>query len=187
MLDQNRFSSDQYDRFILKLQWRFEKNMHRHPGMDWSRIQCRIDENLDKLWSLFQMEQTGGEPDVVTHDEGTGEYIFYDCSIESPVGRRSLCYDRAGLDSRKEFKPASSAIDMAESMGIEMLTVTEYRALQQIEKFDLKTSSWILTPMKIRQLGGAIFGDRRYDTVFIYHNGAQSYYAARGFRGSLRL
>lgn len=173
---------------LLKvLKSRFEKHRNRHKGIEWSAVQARLEANREKLWSLQQMEATGGEPDVVGQDKKTGEYLFYDCSVESPKGRRSLCYDREALDSRKEFKPANNAVDMAAAMGIELLTEEQYRMLQELGKFDLKTSSWILTPAPIRKLGGAIFADFRYDHVFIYHNGASSYYAARGFRGALRV
>ncbi|SHF17885.1 DUF4256 domain-containing protein [Flavisolibacter ginsengisoli] len=173
---------------ILKvLKSRFEKHRNRHNGIEWSAVQARLEANREKLWSLQQMEATGGEPDVVGQDKKTGEYLFYDCSVESPKGRRSLCYDREALDSRKEFKPANNAVDRAAAMGIELLTEEQYRMLQEFGKFDLKTSSWILTPAPIRKLGGAIFADFRYDHVFIYHNGASSYYAARGFRGALRV
>lgn len=170
---------------ILKA--RFEQNMIRHQDLDWSKIEAKLEANADKRRSLYEMERTGGEPDVVGYDNRTDEYIFYDCSAESPAGRRSLCYDREALDSRKEHKPANSAMDMAAAMGIDLLTEGQYRELQHLGKFDLKTSSWVKTPDKIRKLGGALFCDRRYDTVFIYHNGAESYYAARGFRGFLRL
>jgi hypothetical protein len=169
------------------LKVRFEKNMSRHKGLEWAKVQARLEANPGKLWSLDEMELTGGEPDVVGQDKTTGEYIFYDCSAESPKGRRSLCYDREALDARKEFKPANSAVDLATAMGIELLSEEEYRELQELGKFDLKTSSWVKTPIEIRKLGGAIFCDRRYDTVFMYHNGADSYYAARGFRGSSRV
>jgi hypothetical protein len=173
---------------LLKvLKSRFEKHGNRHKGIEWADVQKRLDANRKKLWSLHAMEATGGEPDVVGHDKKTGEYLFYDCSVESPKGRRSLCYDREALDSRKEFKPANNAVDMAAAMGIELLTEEQYRMLQELGKFDLKTSSWLLTPASIRKLGGAIFADFRYDHVFIYHNGASSYYAARGFRGALRV
>ncbi|MCE3294408.1 MAG: hypothetical protein K0R65_122 [Crocinitomicaceae bacterium] len=173
---------------LLKaLKARFEKNMDRHKGMEWDNIQAKLEANPDKLWSLNEMEITEGEPDVVGQDKKTGEYIFMDCSPESPKGRRSLCYDRAALDSRKEHKPQNSVIDLAESMGIELLNEEEYRGLQKLGKFDTKTSSWIKTPADIRKLGGAIFCDYRYGTVFLYHNGAESYYAARGFRGSLKV
>jgi hypothetical protein len=169
------------------LKARFEKNMNRHKGLEWAKVQAKLEVNPEKLWSLNEMERTGGEPDVVGHDSRTGEYIFYDCSAESPPGRRSFCYDRKALESRKENKPSNNAIDMAASMGIELLTEVQYRELQKLGNFDLKTSSWVKTPADIRKLGGALFCDRRYDTVFLYHNGAESYYAARGFRGSLRL
>lgn len=170
---------------VLKV--RFEKNKSRHKGLDWDKVQAKLEANTKKLWSLGEMESTGGEPDVVGYDKKTGEYIFYDCSSESPKGRRSVCYDREALESRKEHKPANDAIDMAAAMGIELLTEDEYRELQKLGAFDTKTSSWVKTPPAIRKLGGAIFCDRRYDTVFVYHNGAESYYAARGFRGSLRV
>jgi hypothetical protein len=177
----------QREELLGTLKARFEKNMNRHKDAEWPKLQAKLEANPEKLWSLNEMELTGGEPDVVSHDKRTGEYIFYDCSAESPKGRRSLCYDRSALDSRKEYKPASSALDMATEMGIELLTQEQYQQLQQFGKFDTKTSSWIMTPALIRKLGGAIFCDRRYDTVFVYHNGAESYYAARGFRGSLRV
>jgi len=180
-------SSKQREELLATLQTRFEKNMPRHKGLAWSEMQARLKANPHKLWSLHEMEATGGEPDVVGHDKKTGEYIFYDCSAESPKERRSLCYDRAALDSRKENKPKGNALDLAASMGIELLTEEQYRELQKLGEFDLKTSSWILTPAKVRDLGGALFCDRRFDTVFLYHNGAESYYAARGFRGSLRV
>ncbi|MHA4808965.1 DUF4256 domain-containing protein [Flavitalea flava] len=166
---------------------RFEKNTNRHKDLDWAKVQARLEANTEKLWSLHEMEITGGEPDVVDQDKNKGEYIFFDCSEESPKGRRSFCYDRKALNSRKENKPANTAIDMASDMGIELLTEEQYRKLQQLGKFDTKTSSWIITPAHIRELGGAIFCDRRYDTVFVYHNGAESYYAARGFRCSLSV
>ena len=169
------------------LKARFEKNMNRHKGIEWDKVQARLDANNEKLWSLNEMERTGGEPDVVGYDNKTGEYFFYDCSAESPVGRRSLCYDREALDSRKEHKPKNNAIDMAAAMGIELLTEEQYRHLQKPGEFDTKTSSWVKTPSDIRKLGGAIFCDRRYNNVFVYHNGAESYYAARGFRGLLRI
>ena len=169
------------------LQARFEKNMNRHKGLEWSRVQAKLEANAGKLWSLNEMESTGGEPDVVGHDKKTGEYIFYDCSAESPKGRRSVCYDREALEARKENKPKDSAINMATAMGVELLTEEQYRELQKLGQFDLKTSSWIQTPGEIRKLGGALFCDRRYDQVFVYHNGADSYYGARGFRGSLRV
>jgi len=169
------------------LKARFEKNMNRHKGMEWAKVQARLEANPEKLWSLDEMEITGGEPDVVGRDEKTDAYLFYDCSSESPKGRRSLCYDREALDARKEFKPENSAVDMAFEMGIELLSEEEYRMLQQLGKFDQKTSSWVKTPDHIRKLGGALFCDRRYDTVFLFHNGADSYYAARAFRGSLKI
>ena len=171
----------------MELKTRFEENRSRHKGVEWAKVRSRLDANPGKLWSLSEMERTGGEPDVIGHDAKTGEYLFYDCSPESPAGRRSVCYDREALDSRKEHKPANSAMEMADGMGIELLTEDEYRALQKLGEFDLKTSSWIVTPPDIRKLGGALFCDRRYDHVFVYHNGASSYYAARGFRGSLRV
>jgi len=180
-------SKEQREELFNTLKARFEKNMNRHKGLEWSKVQTGLEVNTEKLWSLNEMERTGGEPDVVSFDKETGEYIFYDCSAESPKGRRSLCYDRKALDDRKEFKPADSAIDMAKAMGIELLTEQQYRELQQLGNFDLKTSSWIITPPDIRKLGGAIFCDRRYNTIFVYHNGAESYYAARGFRGSLKV
>jgi hypothetical protein len=184
----NRTLSKQQREDLLKaLQSRFEKNMNRHKGLEWAKVQAKLDAQMEKLWSLNEMERTGGEPDVVGHDKKTGEYVFYDCSIESPTGRRSLCYDREALESRKEHKPNDSAANMAASMGIELLTEEQYRELHTLGKFDTKTSSWVKTPSAIRQLGGAIFCDRRYNTVFVYHNGADSYYAARGFRGWLRV
>ena len=182
-----KLSSEQQKELFKTLKARFEKNMNRHKGLEWAKVQAKLEANNDKLWSLDDMEVSGGEPDVVGYDKKTGEYIFYDCSAESPKGRRSLCYDRKALDSRKEHKPANSVIDMATEMGIELLTEEEYRELQKLGEFDTKTSSWVATPANIRKLGGAIFCDRRYDTIFIYHNGADSYYAARGFRGSLRV
>lgn len=173
---------------LLKiLKDRFEKNKNRHKGIEWTKVQARLDANAEKLWSLNEMEKTGGEPDVVSLDKKTGEYIFYDCSAESPNGRRSFCYDREALESRKEYKPKNSAVEMAADIGIELLTEEQYRELQQLGKFDTKTSSWVKTPVAIRELGGAVFCDRRYDTVFLYHNGAESYYAARGFRGLLKV
>ena len=177
----------QRDALLEVLQTRFEKNGHRHKGVAWAALQTRIEKSQDKLQSLAEMERTGGEPDVVGHDKKSGEYIFVDCSAESPAGRRSLCYDSEALKSRKENRPEGSAVDMATSMGIELLTEAQYRALQELGEFDLKTSSWVQTPSEIRTLGGALFCDRRYGTVFLYHNGAQSYYAARGFRGTLRV
>lgn len=169
------------------LKTRFEKNMNRHKGIEWTKVQAKLQGNSEKLWSLNEMEMTGGEPDVIGYDAKTGEYIFCDCSAESPKDRRSLCYDREAHEERKEHKPAGSAVDMATDMGIELLTEEQYRSLQQLGKFDLKTSSWVKTPEHIRKLGGAVFCDRRYDTVFLYHNGAISYYAARGFRGLLKV
>lgn len=169
------------------LQTRFLHNMKRHEGLEWAALQSRLEANPEKLWSLHEMEKSGGEPDVVAYDAGRDEYLFVDCSAESPAGRRSLCYDREGLESRKEFKPEHNAVDMAAGMGIELLDEAQYRALQRLGKFDAKTSSWLKTPAEIRKLGGALFGDFRYGQVFVYHNGAQSYYAARGFRGALRL
>ncbi|RYU90361.1 DUF4256 domain-containing protein [Mucilaginibacter terrigena] len=175
------------DGLLKTLKARFENNMGRHAGMEWAKVQARLDAEQAKLWSLNNMEITGGEPDVVSYDEQTGEYTFYDCSAESPKGRRSLCYDREALDKRKEFKPQNTVIDVAVAMGIEVLTEEQYRHLQTLGGFDAKTSSWLKTPDEIRKLGGAIFGDFRYDTVFVYHNGADSYYAARGFRGALQV
>jgi len=169
------------------LKVRFEKNLDRHEGIEWAQVQARLEVGAEKLWCLNEMERTGGEPDVIGHDKTTGEYIFCDCSAESPNGRRSVCYDREALDSRKEHKPADSAIGMAAAMGIEVLTEEQYRQLQALGNFDAKTSSWVKTPSDIRKLGGALFCDRRYDSVFLYHNGAESYYAARGFRGLLRV
>ena len=169
------------------LKARFEKNMNRHKGLAWDKVQAKLEANAEKLWSLNEMERTGGEPDVVGHDKKTGEYIFYDCSAESPKGRRSVCYDREALEARKEHKPKDSAVDMATAMGIELLTEEQYRELQKLGEFDTKTSSWVKTPPEIRKLEGALFCDRRFDHVFVYHNGAESYYAARAFRGSLRV
>jgi hypothetical protein len=180
-------SLEQREELLRTLKARFEKNMNRHKGLEWAKVQAKLEANNEKLWSLNEMEETGGEPDVVCHDKKTGEYIFYDCSPESPKGRRSFCYDREALESRKKHKPENNAIDIATTMGIELLTEEQYRELQKLENFDMKTSSWVQTPANIRKLGGAIFCDRRYDTVFVYHNGAESYYAARGFRGSLRV
>ncbi len=177
----------QREELLRTLKARFEKNMNRHKGLEWAKVQAKLEANTEKLWSLNEMERTGGEPDVVGHDKKTGEYIFYDCSAESPKGRRSVCYDREALESRKEHKPKNSAIDMAAAMGIELLTEEQYRELQKLGNFDTKTSSWIKTPADIRKLGGALFADYRYGNVFVYHNGAESYYAARGFRGSLRI
>jgi hypothetical protein len=180
-------SPGQREELLGALKARFEKNTHRHKGLAWAPVQAKLEAGAEKLWSLNEMEKTGGEPDVVGHDDRTGEYLFYDCSAESPKGRRSLCYDREALDSRKEHKPQNSALDLAAAMGIEVLTEEQYQELQKLGEFDTKTSSWIRTPPQIRKLGGALFCDRRYDTVFVYHNGAESYYAARAFRGSLRV
>jgi hypothetical protein len=185
--DEKALSAEQRDELLRALKARFEKNMNRHKVLEWAQIQAKLEANAEKLWSLNEMERTGGEPDVVGHDKRTGEYVFYDCSAESPKGRRSVCYDREALESRKEHKPEDSAIDMAATMGIELLTEEQYRELQRLGKFETKTSSWVKTPSPIRKLGGALFCDRRYDTVFVYHNGAESYYAARAFRGSLRV
>jgi hypothetical protein len=186
MSNENRkLSPEQQEELLGALKARFEKNMHRHEGLEWVEVQAKLEANTEKLWSLNEMESTGGEPDIIDFDKKAGVYIFYDCSAESPKGRRSVCYDREALESRKKHKPENSAIDMATAMGIELLTEEQYRELQKLEKFDMKTSSWVQTPANIRKLGGAIFCDCRYDTVFVYHNGADSYYAARGFRGSL--
>jgi hypothetical protein len=184
-----KLSPEQREELLRALKARFEKNMNHHKGLEWAKVQARLEANTEKLWSLYEMERTGGEPDVVVgHDKKkTGEYIFYDCSAESPTGRRSLCYDREALEARKEHKPKDNAIDMAAAMGIELLTEEQYRELQKLGDFDTKTSSWVKTPSDIRKLGGALFCDRRYGHVFVYHNGAESYYAARGFRGSLRV
>jgi len=178
---------EQREQLLRTLKARFEKNMDRHQGLEWTKVQARLEASAEKLWSLSEMERTGGEPDVVGHDKKTGEYIFYDCSAESPKDRRSLCYDREALDSRKENKPKDSATDIAAAIGIELLTEEQYRELQKLGNFDTKTSSWVKTPPDIRKLGGALFCDRRFNTIFVYHNGAECYYAARGFRGSLRV
>jgi hypothetical protein len=183
----NKLTPEQVETLLTTLQKRFEKNADRHKGITWDKVKARLESPPQKLWSLSEMEQTGGEPDVVGHDKKSSEYIFYDCSPESPSGRRSLCYDRAAWESRKAHKPKDNAVDIAAAMGAELLTEEQYRELQQLGEFDLKTSSWIVTPKDIRSLGGALFGDRRYDTVFVYHNGAESYYAARGFRVALRV
>jgi Protein of unknown function (DUF4256) len=177
----------QREELLRALKARFEKNMNRHKGLEWVKVQAKLEANTEKLWSLNEMERTGGEPDVVGHDKKTGEYIFYDCSAESPKGRRSVCYDREGQEARKAFKPEDNAIDMAAAMGIELLTEEQYRELQKLGNFDTKTSSWVKTPSDIRKLGGALFADRRYGNVFVYHNSAPSYYSARAFRGSLRV
>jgi len=182
-----KLSQEQQEELLATLKARFEKNMNRHEGLEWVKVQAKLKAYPEKLWSLSEMERTGGEPDVVGHDDRTGEYIFYDCSAESPKGRRSLCYDRKALDERKENKPGNSADDLAGEIGIEILSEEQYRKLQKLGNFDMKTSSWVKTPSDIRKLGGAIFCDFRYDTVFVYHNGAESYYAARGFRGELRV
>lgn len=186
-INRKELSPEQRDGLLRTLKARFEKNMSRHAGLEWAKVQARLEAHPEKMWSLYEMERTGGEPDVVGYDQKTDEYIFYDCSAESPTGRRSLCYDREALKSRKEHKPKNSAVDMAAAMGIEILTEEQYRELQKLGIFDTKTSSWVKTPSNIRKLGGALFCDRRYDTVFVYHNSAESYYAARGFRGSLRV
>lgn len=180
-------SPEQREDLLRTLKARFEKNMNRHEGLGWAEVQAKVEAKPDKLWSLHEMERTGGEPDVIAHDPEADEYTYCDCSPESPKGRRSICYDREALESRKEHKPQNSAMDMAAEMGIEMLTEEQYRELQKLGKFDTKTSSWVKTPADIRKLGGALFCDRRYDTVFLYHNGAESYYGARGFRGLLKV
>ena len=182
-----KLSPEQRNALYKALKARFEKNMNRHIGLEWAEVQAKLEANAEKLWSLNEMERTGGEPDVVGHDKRTGEYIFYNCSAESPISRRTVCYDREALESRKEHKPEDSAMDMASAMGLELLTEEQYREFQKLGHFDMKTSSWVKTPSDIRKLGGALFCDRRYDTVFVYHNGAESYYAARAFRGSLRV
>jgi hypothetical protein len=180
-------SPEQREELLRTLKARFEKNLNRHKGLEWAKVQVKLDANPEKLWSLNEMERTGGEPDIVGYDKKTGEYIFYDCSAESPNGRRNVSYDREGLDARKSHKPENSAIDMAAAMGIELLTEEEYRELQKLGNFDTKTSSWVKTPSEIRKIGGALFVDRRYGHVFVYHNSAPSYYGVRGFRGSLRV
>jgi Protein of unknown function (DUF4256) len=185
--NKNVLSPAQRAQLLSTLKVRFEKNMNRHKALAWADVQAKLEANAEKLWSLSEMERTGSEPDVVGHDKKTGEYIFYDCSADSPKGRRSLCYDREALESRKEHKPKNSAVDMAAGMGIELLTEEEYRGLQKLGEFDTKTSSWVKTPSDVRKLGGALFCDRRFNTVFVYHNGAESYYAGRAFRGSLRV
>jgi len=185
--NKKELSAVQAEELLHTLKVRFEKNMDRHKSIEWAKVEERLVARPEKLWVLDEMEVTGGEPDVVDYDKKTGEYIFYDCSAESPKGRRSVCYDLEGLESRKEHQPENNAVDMAATMGVELLTEEQYRFLQQLGKFDTKTSSWIVTPPEIRKLGGALFGDRRYDHVFVYHNGAQSYYAARAFRGLLKV
>jgi hypothetical protein len=185
--NKKELSPEQREELLRALKARFEKNMNRHKGLEWAKVQAKLETNTEKLWSLNEMERTGGEPDVVGHDKKTGEYVFYDCSAESPKGRRSVCYDREALESRKKHKPENNAIDMATAIGISLLTEEQYRELQKLGNFDTKTSSWVKTPPDIRKLGGALFCDRRYDHVFVYHNGAESYYAARGFRGSLTV
>ncbi|OGO78225.1 MAG: hypothetical protein A2Y23_00460 [Clostridiales bacterium GWB2_37_7] len=185
--EKSELSPEQREELLRILGARFEKNMNYHKDLEWAKVQVKLEADTEKLWSLNEMERTSGEPDVVGYDKMAGEYIFYDCSAESPKGRRSVCYDREALESRKEHRPENNAIDMAAAMGIELLTEEQYRELQKLGNFDMKTSSWVKTPDNIRKLGGAIFCDRRYDTVFVYHNGAESYYAARGFRGSLRV
>jgi hypothetical protein len=182
-----KLSPEQHEELLSTLKARFEKNKKRHKDLEWTKVEVKLQGNINKLWSLHEMETSGGEPDVVAYDKKTGEYIFYDCSAESPKGRRSICYDSEALESRKEHKPKNSAIDMAIDMGIDLLTEEQYRALQQLGDFDTKTSSWVKTPAEVRELGGALFCDRRYDQVFLYHNGAESYYAARGFRGALKV
>ena len=184
--NKKKLSPKQHEELLKVLKARFEKNMNRHKGLEWAKVQAKLEPNAEKLWSLNEMERTGGEPGVVGYDKKTGEYIFDDCSAESPIGRRNVCYDREALESRKEHKPKDSAMNMAAAMGIEILTEEQYRELQKLGNFDTKTSSWVKTPTEIRKLGGAIFCDRRYDHVFVYHNGADSYYGGRGFRGSLR-
>jgi len=187
MRNKKELSPEQRVELFRTLKGRFDKNINRHKGLEWAKLQAKLEADTEKLWSLGEMERTGGEPDVVGFDKNTGEYIFYDCSAESPKGRRSICYDREALESRKEFKPENNAIDMAAAMGIAILTEEQYRELQKLGNFDTKTSSWVKTPSEIRKLGGALFADFRYGNVFVYHNGAQSYYAARAFRGSLRV
>jgi hypothetical protein len=185
--DKKELSPKQREELLSALKDRFEKNLNRHKGLDWAKVQAKLEANPEKLWSLKEMERTGGEPDVVGQDKKSGEYVFFDCSTQSPRGRTSLCYDREALDSRKEFKPKNSVVDMAAAMGIGLLTEAEYFALQKLGEFDTKSSSWVKTPAEIRELGGAIYGDRRYGRVFVGHNGAESYYGGRGFRGSLRV
>ena|ERR1700690_2264067 len=185
--NKKELSREQREPLLRALKARFEKHMNRHQGLEWAKVQAKLDANAEKLWSISEMERTGGEPDVIDQDKKIGEYIFYDCSAESPKGRRSFCYDREALDSRKENKPKDNAVDAASAMGIELLTEEQYRKLQNLGEFDTKTSNWVKTPSDVRKLGGALFCDRRFNTVFVYHNGAESYYAARGFRGALRV
>jgi hypothetical protein len=185
--NKKELSPEQREKLLSALKARFEKNMKRHEGLAWAKVQAKLEANTEKLWSLNEMERTGGEPDVVGHDKKRGEFVFYDCSAETPKDRRSLCYDREALDARKEFKPKNSALDVAAAMGIELLTEEQYRELQKLGEFDTKTSSWVRTPADIRKLGGALFCDRRFGHVFVYHNGAESYYGGRAFRGSLRV
>ncbi|OGK21299.1 hypothetical protein A3C23_02210 [Candidatus Roizmanbacteria bacterium RIFCSPHIGHO2_02_FULL_37_13b] len=185
--NKKKLSQEQREELLESLKARFEKNMNRHKGLDWTKVLDKLQANSEKLWSLFEMERTGGEPDVVGYDKKTNEFVFYDCSAESPLGRRNVCYDREGQESRKEFKPKDNAIDMALAMGIDLLAEEQYRELQKLGAFDTKTSSWVETPTDVRKLGGALFADRRFDHVFVYHNTAPSYYGARGFRGSLRV
>ena len=187
MNNKKKLSAEQREELLSTLKARFEKNMSRHKGVEWTKVETKLKAGAEKLWSLSEMERTGGEPDVVGYDKKTGEFVFYDCSAESPKGRRSVCYDHEALEARKENKPKNSAVRMAADMGIELLTEEQYRELQQLGNFDLKTSSWVKTPSNIRELGGGLFCDRRYNQVFLYHNGADSYYAARAFRGSLRV
>lgn len=187
MKSNKHLSPEQHEHLVSLLKARFGKNMNRHKGLEWADVEARLQSNAEKLWSLNEMEASGGEPDVVGHDQGTGEYLFYDCSAESPKGRRSCCYDAEALEARKENKPTNNAVDMASAMGTEILNEDQYRELQKTGEFDLKTSSWVQTPAAIRKLGGALFCDRRYNHVFVYHNGAESYYAARGFRSALRV
>ena len=185
--DKKKLSPEQQEEFLKALKSRFDKNMKRHEGLEWAKVQAKLEASPDKMWSLHEMERTGGEPDVIGHDKKTGEYLFYDCSEESPKGRRSICYDHEALEARKEHKPKDSAVNMAAAIGIDLLTEEQYRDLQKLGEFDTKTSSWVKTPPEVRKLDGALFCDRRFNHVFLYHNGAESYYAARGFRGSLRV
>jgi len=185
--DKKKLSPEQQEEFLKALKSRFDKTMKRHEGLEWAKVQAKLEASPDKMWSLHEMERTGGEPDVIGHDKKTGEYLFYDCSEESPKGRRSICYDHEALEARKEHKPKDSAVNMAAAIGIDLLTEEQYRDLQKLGQFDTKTSSWVKTPPEVRKLDGALFCDRRFNHVFLYHNGAESYYAARGFRGSLRV